>query len=123
MLLRLGLVVCLFLLSSCAYINHGTVREISITTFPPGATARIDEIAVVTPSVAKIPARESYTIKVEKEGYQTQIRTLNAEMWVGSFVADIFMLGLGLLIDYPTGAIFYPDQQHFEFTLEKMDEP
>jgi hypothetical protein len=74
-------ICCLSLLTtSCATIVHGGRQEIPITSEPEGATATIHpgDHRITTPGEVILSRKKPmYTVRFEKEGYQTEERYIN----------------------------------------------
>jgi hypothetical protein len=118
-----GIVGVSFFAGGCASIVHSGNRSISIGTDPPGATASIrksggasvDDIVVVqkTPCTVSLDPRggyfrgQSYTLRLELDGYQTTEVALTPKM-SGWYWGNLLIGGLiGLLaVDPATGAMW-----------------
>jgi hypothetical protein len=64
------LLAAVLLATGCATVFHGSRDDLKVITDPPGATARVGDVSVVTPGVLKVPRQKaSVVVRVEKEGF------------------------------------------------------
>ncbi len=70
--LRLVPLLAAALLSTgCATVFHSAHDDLEVVTDPPGATARVGDLSIVTPGVLKLPrGKEAVVVRVEKEGFE-----------------------------------------------------
>jgi hypothetical protein len=117
-----GIVGVSFFAGGCASIVHGGNRSIAISTDPPGATASIrktggtiNDVVVVqkTPCTVSLDPKQgyfrgqSYTLRLELDGYQTTEVALTPKM-SGWYWGNLLIGGLiGMLaVDPATGAMW-----------------
>lgn len=69
--LRFAPLLALALLSAgCATVFHSRCDDLKVVTNPPGATARVGDVSVVTPGVLRLPRQKGQVVvRVEKEGF------------------------------------------------------
>lgn len=120
--LAMGIVGASLFAGGCASIVHGGNRSISIATQPPGATASIrktgggvmDVVTVEkTPCTVSLDPKggyfkgQSYTLRLELDGYKTTELELTAKM-SGWYWGNLLFGGLiGMLaVDPATGAMW-----------------
>ena len=109
----LAVLLCPLLLCSCATIISGRTQKLPVNTNPIGAKITCNGVEQVSPCVIMLDRNEpSYTIVIEKEGYEpTQIelkRGLNG--WI---VGNILFGGIiGVVVDICSGSVyqFYPSE-------------
>jgi hypothetical protein len=64
------LLAAALLTSGCATVFHSSRDDLKVITDPPGATARVGDVSVVTPGTLELPRRrEPVVVRVEKEGF------------------------------------------------------
>lgn len=96
----------LLLNTSCATIVSGSNQKIEIHSTPTNSTVYVDNREVgKTPYYTKLKKNQSYTLKIESEGY-SPYKTDFARSFNAWYIANIGFGGLiGLIIDPITGAI------------------
>lgn len=106
---RLLLLACLALLPGCGVIlGYAGAQPLQVSTDPPGAAVFVNEVAhpAVTPCTLELSPQETYFLRVvlgDRKGH----RNVHKGLRVGVAVCDgVFTLGLGLLVDYFTGALY-----------------
>src|SRR6185295_7461420 len=105
--MRLALAaLALPLLSGCALILHGTSQKVLIETDPPGATITVNGVVVgKTPMKVPLKRADPGRVVVEKDGISENI-LFDRQIQEDWFVIDlIFTLGIGIPIDFFTGAM------------------
>ena len=94
-----------FMFTSCATIFSGNTDEVVITTSPSDALVSVNGIPRgYTPLTLELEKGASYTIKVEKEGYQDGYATISDKVGAGWVVLDVFSGLVPLIIDAVTGS-------------------
>lgn len=113
MIVRLLLAVAIAAPSvGCASVTRGTTENISISSTPAGATAEVagldNPTECVTPCVVQARRNADITVKVSKEGYETQVIPLTKEIpgtGAAGFAGNLLLGGLvGMGVDAATGA-------------------
>ena len=93
----------------CATIISGRNQSLPVITIPSGAIVTINGMKQVSPATFILDRRmESYTIRVEKEGYESLEITLKKGLngWVfGNILWGLLGGVIGVVIDTSTGAI------------------
>ncbi len=92
-------------LSACASIINGRTQSVGISSSPAGARALVNPVGttVITPSQVELRRNTSYTILVEKDGYEPGSATVSSgpSAWL---LGNILIGGLiGLAVDFITG--------------------
>ncbi|NIA21416.1 MAG: PEGA domain-containing protein [Anaerolineaceae bacterium] len=98
------LVILLCAAPGCATIMHGRTQTISITSDPPGATARVGPSTIVTPGQVTLDTNKSYTVTFEMPGYamSSAVISKKASGWLWG---NILIGGIpGLIIDLASGS-------------------
>lgn len=60
-------------------------------------------------------------LEIKAEGYKTEEHIIIRKQHPLYTIADIFTIGIGLAIDYATGAIYRPIPRKFVYQLEKTN--
>lgn len=112
------------MLSACATIFTGRAEELVFAVDPPGTKVCIEGREVgVTPMVHRTTRRRSYSIWLEKPGFQPTTVAVSKEVnpWiVANFVPLIIFPGpFGLAVDVLTGAVHKLEPTSFAFSLER----
>lgn len=96
----------LLLSTSCATIVSGSKQKIEIHSTPSNASVYVDNKEVgKTPYNTKLKKNQSYTLKIESEGYEAY-KTDLARSFNAWYIGNIGFGGLiGLIVDPITGAI------------------
>ena len=69
--------LCFALLSGCATITRGSDEVFTIQTLPSGASARLSNgLFCTTPCSLSIPRKGSFTVTIEKTGYEPVITSV-----------------------------------------------
>jgi hypothetical protein len=64
------LLAAALLTSGCATVFHSSRDDLKVITDPPGATARVGDVSVVTPGTLELKRqKEPVVVRVEKEGF------------------------------------------------------
>ena len=95
------------LLTSCASICGGVVKNVRVSSEPPGALVRLDGVTRgLTPAVLHPSTRNNHVVRVEMPGFEpAEIplrRGISAWEW-GNVVNGFFP---GILYDGLTGAVY-----------------
>ena len=94
-----------FLSTSCATLFSGNTDEVVITTSPADALVSVNGIPRgYTPLTLELEKGESYSIRIEKEGYQDGYATIRDKVGAGWVVLDVFTGIVPLIIDAVTGS-------------------
>ena len=95
----------IFLSTSCATLFSGNTDEVVITTSPSDALVSVNGIPRgYTPLTLELEKGESYSIRIEKEGYQDGYATISEKVGAGWVVLDVFTGLVPLIIDAVTGS-------------------
>ena len=98
-------VAFIFLSTSCATLFSGNTDEVVITTSPADALVSVNGIPRgYTPLTLELEKGESYSIRIEKEGYQDGYATISDKVGAGWVVLDVFTGLAPLIIDAVTGS-------------------
>ena len=98
-------VAFIFLSTSCATLFSGNTDEVVITTSPSDALVSVNGIPRgYTPLTLELEKGESYSIRIEKEGYQDGYATISDKVGAGWVVLDVFTGLAPLIIDAVTGS-------------------
>ena len=111
-------------LPSCATIIRGTNDTVSVNTTPQGATVRTDlGFEGVSPTSIKAKRKKTYTITVEKEGYQPESRLVESKFNGGWPLAGNILLGglIGLAVDLISGAPMGHEPESVTFELKPVE--
>jgi hypothetical protein len=116
----LFIVFSVLFLNSCATIINGSSQQINITSTPIDAKVFVDDQELgKTPYVAKLKRKDNHIVKIELEGYKTEVITLNGET-SGWFIGNCLFGGLiGMGIDALTGAMYRLEPKEISKSLEK----
>lgn len=101
--LRFAPLLALALLSTgCASVFLSSHDDLKVVTDPPGATARVGELSVVTPGVLQVPRnRRPVVVRIEKEGYEPAEIPLR---WTrsGAVWTNVVGIGVGAVVGVST---------------------
>jgi hypothetical protein len=94
------------LLATCIAIA-GCAESTLVRSYPPGARAYLNgQPKGITPIVLTVPRpqfdKETFQVRVEHEGYQSEERTLTTQRCAGRVVGGVFTFGILLLFKPPT---------------------
>jgi hypothetical protein len=117
----------LLILSGCATITRGTQEAFAIESNPPGATAKLSTgLTCQTPCSIKVKRRGDFTVKIEKEGYETVEATVTSSIdgAGGAGMAGNVILGglIGAGVDAGTGAMHSHKPNPLSVTMVKLGE-
>jgi len=109
--------------TGCATIVHGRYQDIGIASTPSDANARLDSMTVKTPSTLHLKRNQSYSVNIEKEGYESASATFTSHL-SGWLWGNVLFGGLiGLLVDFITGGAKKLTPDNATVTLvKKIDE-
>lgn len=94
-------------LNSCATIINGTSQQVNITSTPIEAKVIIDgEELGKTPFIADLKRKDNHIVKIELEGYKTEVITLNGKTSGWFFGNCLFGGVIGMAIDAVTGGMY-----------------
>lgn len=98
-------VTLIFMSTSCATLFCGNTDEVVITTSPSDALVSVNGIPRgYTPLTLELEKGDSYSIRIEKEGYQDGYATISDKVGAGWVVLDVFAGLVPLIIDAVTGS-------------------
>lgn len=113
------------LLPGCGVIlGYAGDQPLSVATDPAGAAVFVNEVAetAVTPCTLQLRPTQTYFLRVvlgDRKGH----RSVHKGLRVGVAVCDgVFTLGIGLLVDYFTGALYWFEPA-VHFDLNRRPEP
>ncbi|MGH7273740.1 MAG: PEGA domain-containing protein, partial [Nitrospiria bacterium] len=92
--------------SGCATIMHGKTQSLTIESNPTKAVATIEGQTAETPGIFILKRERSYSVKLEKDGYEPATATVEKSMswWLAGNI--VFGGLIGLLVDFTTGAAY-----------------
>ena len=106
------------LLNSCATIINGTSQQVNITSTPIEAKVIIDgEELGKTPFIADLKRKDNHIVKIELDGYKTEVITLNGKT-SGWFFGNCLLGGvIGMAVDAITGGMYKLQPEEIKKTL------
>jgi len=111
--------ISVVLLNSCATIVNGTSQQVNITSTPIEAKVIIDgEELGKTPFIADLKRKDNHIVKIELEGYKTEVITLNGKTSGWFFGNCLFGGIIGMAIDAVTGGMYKLQPEEIKKTLE-----
>ena len=114
------LVPVTLLFNSCATIVNGTSQQVSITSTPIEAKVTIDDKELgKTPMIAKLKRKDNHIVKIELEGYKTEVITLDGETSGWFFGNCLFGGIIGMGIDALTGGMYRLEPEEIKQSLQK----
>lgn len=120
------LALCTALLSGCATVQYGSgAQKILIATRPPGASVLVlpDEILLETPTQIRVERRQARTLRIEKEGYCRETVYVDRVTTTATIFSFLFMGGIGLVVDYWSGAAYTLRPDRIDVFLWPEDSP
>jgi len=106
-------------LNSCATIINGTSQQVNITSTPIEAKVTIDgEELGKTPFIADLKRKDNHIVKIELEGYKTEVITLNGKTSGWFFGNCLFGGVIGMAIDAVTGGMYRLQPEEIKKNLE-----
>lgn len=113
--------VTTLLFNSCATIFKGSTDDVSFSSDPSGAKVYVNGVLLgTTPVKLKLKSKNSYTIEIKKEGYETKTVVINNSIGAGWIILDILGGFIPVIIDAATGSWYSLDQEHVNAVLEKQ---
>ena len=132
--LFLAILILSSILTGCASIVGSTSETVTVSSNVEGAKLTVldeDSIPVwgaTTPTAVRLKKKSgyfsgnTYSFKLEKPGYQTQMKTLDTELSILYFGNIIFGGILGLFIVDPlTGAMWTFEDNKVYFDMQKVE--
>ena len=116
--MRVIAVVAVVALTGCCSIIHGTRQDVGVTSAPPGATVKIDNIqSGNTPVIAKLTRKDNHVVRIELAGYQPFDATLTRSVsgWVWGNI--VFGGLIGLAVDAIDGGMYKLTPEQVSATL------
>lgn len=106
-------------LSGCGAIMHGTDQEISINSSPTQAKVYVNGEERTTPAVYDLKRKNSYLVRVSKEGYEPAEVMINKSLdWTAW--ADLFIFGvIPIFYDLASGAAYKLSPEEINVTLQR----
>lgn len=106
------------LLNSCATIINGTSQQVNITSTPIEAKVIIDgEELGKTPFIADLKRKDNHIVKIELDGYKTEVITLNGKTSGWFFGNCLFGGVIGMAVDAITGGMYKLQPEEIKRTL------
>ena len=106
------------LLNSCATIINGTSQQVNITSTPIEAKVIIDgEELGKTPFIADLKRKDNHIVKIELDGYKTEVITLNGKTSGWFFGNCLFGGVIGMAVDAITGGMYKLQPEEIKKTL------
>lgn len=101
-----GVVLFVVILSGCATIVSGRSQNIVVETDPSGANVTIDDHLKVSPATFTLKKTQLYSVRIEKEGFQSQ--QLEIKRGMGGWIFGNILFGglIGVAVDVGTGSMY-----------------
>jgi hypothetical protein len=108
-----------FITTGCATLFYGPTQEISVETFPEGATVAVDDTEIQTPGKLVLPRDKEYSVKVTKPGYKTV--SVKVSKVMNNPIGYILMPGGFVLwgVDAATGSNWHLEPETLKIELQK----
>jgi hypothetical protein len=111
-------------MQSCATVFSGCTSKIKIDGYPTQSYVYYNGVIKgVTPMKLKVNKQDlknSPEVIIKKEGFEEQTIILKRQLKASALVGNIVFTGaLGLAVDFIDGAIYKPDTDKIDFTLER----
>ena len=121
--LQVAASVAVFAHFACATILVGTKQVVPVNTDPSGAEVYDSGsgLTSVTPVDITMSKRSSHTLIIEKESYERVVIQMRRDVSYAWWVAGVFTLGLGIIVDAATGALFDIHPKHVYVVLEPLE--
>lgn len=104
----------------CATIIEGNKEEMSVASEPDGAIVSVNgDKKGKTPAKFTLPKDDSHTIKIEKDGYESETINVSNEIDVKWVVIDVVLGVVPIVVDAVTGAWYRLDQTDIAVELEE----
>ena len=95
----IGTVLIAGILPGCATITRGTKQSFTVLSEPPSADVELSNgLRCKTPCSLKVPRKDGFVVKINKEGYEPVEATITSQMSGGGGVALAGNILLGGLI-------------------------
>jgi len=115
--LKNGLIVLLFLFSSCATIVNEKYESVWVKTNPPGARIVTNNHECASPCELVLIRGDDYLLEISKDGYQSKKIKLDGMSFDAPMLGNILVGGIiiGIIIDILTnrGYDFAPESVDF----------
>lgn len=113
-----------FLCSSCCSIVQGRTQQVGISSNPSGAEVTIDGLNVITPATVSLDRKNSYNVRMEKEGYESGGATItrHTSTWLLGNIIFLWGAVVGLVIDFANGSAYKLKPENINVTLQKKGE-
>lgn len=112
----------LFSVTSCCSIINGDSQDVNIAASPVGARLYVDGVGKgMLPQAVSISRTGSHTIRIEAPGYapyETKLSSSCSGWAFGNVLFGILGGGIGLAIDFKTGAIWVYDDVNVTLSPE-----
>jgi hypothetical protein len=114
------------LLGGCATITRGTAQEFTVESTPPGASVSTSNgfQCAATPCTFRMPRKEGFTVRLEREGYLAAEATVTSDMSSGGatgLAGNILVGGLiGVGVDATSGALNDLTPNPLQVTLQAI---
>lgn len=98
-------------LSACATLTRGTTQDFVVDSSPPGASVETTSgfTCPATPCTFKMPRKDSFTVTVSKDGYETHYAEVTSNMSgdaTPGMLGNVLIGGLiGVGVDATSGAL------------------
>lgn len=90
--------IVMLLLQGCGMVIHGEMQDLSITTVPPGATARVSKAECITPCTMRV-RRAADTIYFTKGNLKEEYYLDKSLNFGSTIFGNILWLAPGIVID------------------------
>jgi hypothetical protein len=99
---------CLFFVTGCSTIVHGTKQNVRVTTNAKDAVVTVDGLQKEAPATFILEGKSSgYNVAANKQGYKTGYAHINSSFRVlPTIFGNILWLIPGLIVDFATGAAY-----------------
>ncbi len=110
----------------CGLLLNGRSQRITITSSPPGATIIVPTDGGTdgaSPHTLRLARNRDHLIIAEKTGFETKSAYISSGIEPLSIALDILLTGgLGLLLDWPLGAIYRLEPNQIHIALPEKTE-
>ena len=106
--LLIGVLVFAMACPGCGLLINGRKQKITINSDPADAKISIPSagLQATTPAMLQLARKDDHMVIIEKEGYEKKTVILTSEIEPLALILDILLWGgLGLLVDWPLGAM------------------
>lgn len=114
----LGLLI-LTSIAGCGAIMNGRSQQISVNSSPSESRVVVQGEQRTTPAVFKLERKNSYLVKISKDGYETAEVMINKKLnWTAW--ADLLLLGIiPIFYDLASGAAYRLEPDVINVTLQR----